>query len=230
MAHAVSGPSRVRQHPVIVPALAILTAWATLVLAGQRSSMQMSASSASAWASAAAGLPSWLLMTVAMMGPAVLPRFRYVGGAAARPFLALTAFAVAYLPVWAAFGFLAQATAAALPGVPGPAPLALTLLAAAAWQLTPVRRHLLRQHKNPAVALPGSALAGGLRYGLCCLGACWCLMLVMLAAPSGQLLWLAGLTILITAERLSPASVTPNAAAAALGVAAVATLAVAGLL
>jgi predicted metal-binding membrane protein len=75
------------------------------------------------------------------------------------------------------------------------------------------------------------ALGRGLRYGLCCLGSCWCLMLVMVAAPAGQLLWLAGLTALITAERAvrNSRDVTRKAAAA-LGVAAVATLAVGGLL
>jgi predicted metal-binding membrane protein len=218
------------QQPELAPALAVLAAWVTLLLAGQRSGMDMGSHHASVWASAAASLPSWMLMTVAMMGPAVLTRFRYVGRASARPVRALAGFAGAYLAVWAAFGFLAQALAAAMPGVPGLAALALTLLAAAAWQLTPVKRHLLRRHKNP-VGAPASGTLAGVRYGLCCLGACWCLMLVMVAAPDGQLLWLAGLTVLITAERVVPdQAAAARAAAAALAVAAAATLAVAGLL
>jgi len=228
---AVLGKPRVTE---LAPALAILAAWAALLLAArgqqQGAGMDMASHPANVWASAAAGLPSWMLMTVAMMGPAALARFRYVGRAAARPVRELAGFVVAYLAVWAAFGFLAQAIAAAIPGVPGPAALALTLLAAAAWQLTPVKRHLLRRHKNPGQEPASSPLAGGARYGLCCVGACWSLMLVMVAAPTGQLLWLAGLTILITAERVFPNLVTPSAGAAALGVAAVATLAVAGLL
>lgn len=75
-----------------------------------------------------------------------------------------------------------------------------------------------------------AALAHGARYGLCCLGTCWCLMLVMVAAPVGAPLWLAGLTAAITAERVLAEPAATRAAAAALGVAAVATLAVGGLL
>jgi len=225
---AVLGKPRVTE---LAPALAILAAWASLLLfAGQHAGMDMGSQPDGVWGPAAAGLPSWMLMTVAMMGPAALARFRYVSRTAARPVRELAGFAVAYLSVWAAFGFLTQAIAAAIPGVPGPAALALTLLAAAAWQLTPVKRHLLRRHKNPGQAPASSPLAGGARYGLCCVGACWSLMLVMMAAPTGQLLWLAGLTMLVTAERVFPDLATPSAAAAALGVAAVATLAVAGLL
>lgn len=134
------------------------------------------------------------------------------------------------------------------------------LLAAAGWQLTPVKRSLLRRHRTAVSGprarsldqvtdaesrvlpppddghqgIPGINGAGALPDGLCagarCVGACWCLMLVMVAAPAGQVLWLAGLTALVTAERAFRDRVTPSASAAALGVAAVATLAVAGLL
>jgi predicted metal-binding membrane protein len=229
VARAIS--SGVGQHPELAAALSVLAAWAVLLTTSGHQSMRMGASPVSVWPAAAAGLPSWMLMTVAMMGPAVLPRFRHVGRAAASPVRAVSGFAIGYLAVWAVFGFLAQAAAAAISGVPGPAALALTLAAAAAWQLTPVKRDLLSRHKNPRRAPAGSVLAGGVRYGLCCLGACWCLMLVMVTAPSGQLLWLAGLTLLVTAERAAPDSgAAARAAAAALAVAAAATLAVAGLL
>jgi hypothetical protein len=141
------------RHPELAPAFAVLAAWLVLLLAsrpGQSMGMDMGTHPANVWPAAAAALSSWTLMTVAMMGPAVLPRFRHVGRASARPARAMAGFAIAYLAVWAAFGFLAQAIAAAIRGVPGPAALALTLLAAAAWQLTPVKRHLLRRHPGPA--------------------------------------------------------------------------------
>lgn len=52
-------------------------------------------------------------------------------------------------------------TAAAIVGVPGPGALALVLLAAAGWQLTPLKQKLLRRHRGhhprgrrpPAVAV-----------------------------------------------------------------------------
>ena len=190
---------------------------------------------------ATAGLPGWTLMTVAMMGPAALARFRDIGGAAAHPARATAGFALAYLAVWAVFGFGVQAAAGAIAGVPGTQALALVLLAAVGWQLSPVKRRLLRaSHRKPGHPAPSdnskrrprsvsgtAALAHGLRYGLCCLGACWCLMLVMVAAPAGQLFWLAGLSAMITAERVF--HVRESAVAAALGVAAAATLSIGGL-
>lgn len=230
------------RHPELGAAVAVLGAWVALaVLAsrgGQQAGMDMgTGQAASAWPAAVAALPSWLLMTVAMMGPAALARFRYVGRGAARPAPAMVGFAVSYLAVWAAFGLLARAAAAAAGGVPGPEALALVLIAALAWQLSPVRRSLLRGcHRSLRPHREGSlscaaAVAHGARYGLCCLGTCWCLMLVMVAAPAGELAWLAGLTVLITAERVfgEPGAAT-RAAAAAIAVAATATLAVGGLL
>ncbi len=231
------GPSRTSRYPEAGPAVAVLGAWVALaVLAsrgGELAGMDMGPSQAGAWAAAVAGLPSWLLMTVAMMGPAALPRFRYVGRPAARPALAMAAFGVAYLAVWAVFGLAARAAAAAVPGVPGPRALALVLFAALAWQLSPVKRSLLRgcharQLPPRSGGTPARAVAQGTRYGLCCLGTCWCLMLVMVAVPAGGLLWMAGLTAAISAERVC--GERASAAAAALGVAAVATLAVGGLL
>lgn len=224
-------------------AVAVLGAWAALaVLAsrgGQQAGMDMGAGQAAGvWPAAVAALPSWLLMTVAMMGPAALARFGYVGRCAARPAPAMAGFAVSYLAVWAAFGLLARAAAAVAGGVPGLEALALVLIAALAWQLSPVRRSLLRGcHRSQRPprgegSLSGAAaVAHGARYGLCCLGTCWCLMLVMVAAPAGELVWLAGLTVLITAERVfgEPGAAT-RATAAAIAVAATATLAVGGLL
>ena len=90
--------------------------------------------------------------------------------------------------------------------------------------------------------LSGSPRRRGFVFGPCCLGTCWCLMLIPLAAPGGQLPWMAGLTILISAERLASARrdtgrVRPSrrravalTAAGTLGVAAFATLTVCGLL
>jgi hypothetical protein len=303
----------VAAHPELVVAAAVLAAWVLLLVFAARAvggatsagmpGMSMPMRSGSPWATAVAALPFWLLMTVAMMGPAALGKFRDVvrtpagpmGGPAdsatagsgsagsgsagsgsagsgsagsgsalvaarAVTLSAMAAFGVAYLGVWAVFGLLAEATATAIRGVPSPQALALCLAAATAWQFTPLKHRVLRGCLGaaPAVVQPAAArratspcvphqpvaaadgLRRGLRFGLCCLGTCWCLMLVPLAAPGGQLPWMAGLTILIGAERLACAgrgadpSITSRAvartAAGALAVAAVATLAVSGLL
>ena len=225
--------------------------------AGMGAGMRMGPPAAAGWhpalagvsAQALAGLPAWTLMIVAMMGPAALPRIRHVGRASPHPVRAMAGFAAAYLATWAAFGVLVQAGAAVVPGIHGAPALALALAGAVAWQLSPLKRSLLRAcHRATAGqyaaaardAADGSgrvaptvcrAARHGAGYGLCCLGACWCLMLAMVAVPAGQLFWLAGLAALVTAERLMDDSGDAvRAAAAALGVATVATLAVGGLL
>jgi predicted metal-binding membrane protein len=177
-------------------------------------------------------------MTVAMMGPAALAGIRHTGlnSLRWRRGRAMTGFAAAYLAVWAAFGVLALA-AAALPRVPGPAALAAVLAVAAAWQLSPAKRRCLRAcHRSVPLPPRGwraewGSLRFGLRNGAACLGSCWCLMLVMVAAPAGQLLWMAGLAGAVTAERLAP---RPRAVtrfvAVACAFAALAVLAMAGLL
>ena len=63
----------------------------------------------------------WVLMSVAMMGPAALAGVRHTGlnSLRWRRGRAMAEFAVAYLAVWAIFGAVALAFVAALPGAPG---------------------------------------------------------------------------------------------------------------
>jgi predicted metal-binding membrane protein len=240
------------RHPELSAAAAVTAAWVTLLVLAIRgvhgrtsyaamAGMPMGGTAAqhSAWLRATAGLPAWLLMTVAMMGPAALAAIRHTGLNSLhwRRRRAIAEFSAAYLAVWAAFGLLAQAAGAFVPGVPGPAVLAAVLATAAAWQLSPFKRRCLRGcHRSFPLPPSGwraekGALRFGLRNGLYCLGTCWCLMLVMIAAPGGQLLWTAGLTGIITAERLLPRPRSAaRVAAAMLGFATVAALAVGNLL
>ena len=240
------------RHPELGAAAAVIAAWLALAgyaawgtgapgMPGRAATMAgMGVPVAhQPWAAAASGIPWWLLMTVAMMGPTALAAVRHVGLTSLpwRRGRAMAGFAAAYLTVWAAFGLLALAAAAALPGVPGPGALAAVLAAAAAWQLTPLKWQWLRScHRHDPLPLHGRRAAAGavlfgLRNALSCLGSCWCLMLIMAAAPAGQLLWTTGVTGAMTAEMLArrPRRAT-RAVAAALGYAAVATLATGNLL
>lgn len=240
------------RHPELGPAAVVAAAWVTLLVlaaadargggsAAGMPGMDMGGAAAPhhAWTQAPAGLPAWLLMTVAMMGPAALGAIRHTGRNSLRwrRGRAMAEFSAAYLAVWAAFGLLALAAAAVVPGVPGPGALAVVLAAAAAWQLSPLKRRCMRGcHRSVPLPPRGwraekGALRFGLRNGLYCAGSCWCMMLVMAVAPGGQLLWTAGLTGIITAERVSPRPrKTTRAAAALLGFATVAALAIGNLL
>jgi predicted metal-binding membrane protein len=156
-----------------------------------------------------AALGSWVLMTVAMMGPGALAGVRHTGmnSLCWRRRRAMAEFSASYLAVWVAFGLLVIAGTAAIPGVPGWPALAATLAVAAAWQLTPYKRRLLRDcHRSVPLPPTGwsadrGALTFGLRNGLACLGSCWCLMIVMVAVPGAHLLWTAALTGVVTTER-----------------------------
>jgi len=55
------------------------------------------------------------------------------------------------------------------------------VLAAAAYQLTPLKRACLRRCRTPLGALlRHDAFRGGLEHGAACFGCCWALMLAML--------------------------------------------------
>jgi predicted metal-binding membrane protein len=247
-----SSASRVLlRHPELGAAVVITAAWVALLLqsctstraggaaAGMSGMGTSPAEPHDTWARAAGGLPSWMLMTAAMMGPATLGAIGYTGlnSLRWRRRRAMAEFSVASLAVWVAFGLLVLAATAVVRGIPGPGALARVLAVAAAWQLTPVKRRCLSGcHLGASLPPRGwraekGALRFGLRNGLYCLGTCWCLMLVMVAAPGGQLLWTAGLTGVITAERVvSRPRSTTRAVAVMLFFAAFAALAAGNLL
>jgi predicted metal-binding membrane protein len=184
----------------------------------------------------ASQMPHWLLMSVAMMGPVGLAGIRHTGlnSFRWRRQRAMAEFALGYLAVWVLFGSLAITAEALIPGGPGLPQLSLVLAAAAAWQLSPFKRRFLRDcHRGVPLPLRGwraerGALVFGLRNGISCLGTCWCMMLVMVVAPAGHLLWMVALGALVTVEGLAqrPRRVT-RLAAAGLAVATLATVAVA---
>jgi predicted metal-binding membrane protein len=221
-----------RRHPELGAAVVVLGAWVALV-AGAAPAHAAHRGAHGAWSAAAGGLSQWILMTIAMMGPAALAGVRHtaVNSLGWRRGRAMAEFSAAYLAIWGLFGFAALATTARLPVVAGWTATALALAAAAAWQLTPVKRRWLRDcHRSVPLPPQGwRAEAGavwfGLRNGCACLGSCWCLMLVMMVVPGAHLLWTAALTGIVTTERMlaRPRRVT-RLAALALGVAATGAL------
>jgi predicted metal-binding membrane protein len=243
------------RRPELAAAAVVTASWVTLLVLAVDSShgsglaagvggmggMSMSGSATlrGAWTVAVTGMPSWVLMTVAMMGPAALGALQYTGlnSLRWRRRRAMAEFSVGYVTMWAVFGTLALAAAAVIPGSSRTAALAAVLAAAAAWQLTPVKLwSLLACHRTVPLPPRGwraekAAFGFGLRNGLACVGSCWCLMLIMAVSPGGQLLWTGVLTTAVTGERLArrPRRAT-RATAAVLGFATVATLAMGNLL
>ncbi|WP_067804780.1 DUF2182 domain-containing protein [Actinomadura formosensis] len=167
-------------------------------------------------------LGTWLVMMAAMMLPAVTPvivridrlmRRRGKGGATAYMLV------VGYLLVWAAAGaaayglFLAfQSTAAAGASAGAVRAGAGVLMLAGAYQLTPVKRACLRQCRSPLAVVvrhgdritagPSGALLVGVHHGAFCLGCCWALMAVLLAAGMMSLVWMGVIAAVVLTEKV----------------------------
>ncbi len=167
-------------------------------------------------------LGTWLVMMAAMMLPAVTPvivridrLMRRRGAGRTTAYL----LAAGYLAVWAAAGVAAyglflvfQPVAAA--GDPATAVRAgaAVLLFAGAYQLSPLKRACLRLCRSPLAVVvrhgeritagPRGALLAGVHHGAFCLGCCWALMAVLLAAGMMSLVWMGVIAAVILAEKV----------------------------
>jgi predicted metal-binding membrane protein len=189
----------------------------------------------------------WIVMMAAMMLPSLLPATLAFGDLAARRAegrrpVATAWFVAGYLLVWTGFGLLAyavyRAAAAAAPTAlawshAGRFVAAGALLAAGAYELTPLKHSCLRRCRG-VVALIGRWREGGVGaaqmgtdHGLDCIGCCWGLMLALFALGVMSLTWMATITVAIAAEKVLPRGERVVPALAALLVAAGVWIAVA---
>jgi predicted metal-binding membrane protein len=83
------------------------------------------------------------------------------------------------------------------------------LLAAGAWQLSPMKYACLKHCRSPVEFLtrfrrPGTrgALTMGVHHGLYCLGCCWFLMALLFAGGVMNLYWILGLALFVFAEKV----------------------------
>lgn len=180
-----------------------------------------------AWAALIAGTPmrdpaaflaAWIVMMVAMMLPSSAPMFllyRLSAGDGLRGELRTLSLVAGYLIVWALVGgivLVAQRFVdAAVDPVLRPLGVAAVLLAAGAYQFTPLKTTCLRACQTPADFLvrhwrggAGGALRLGADHGLYCLGCCWALMAVLVAAGGMGLAWVALIALIVLVEKLAP--------------------------
>lgn len=166
-------------------------------------------------------LVAWLAMMTAMMFPALTPVVKLYGRAAAAGRVAPLPFFVAgYIAVWASIGLPAYVVwRASMDPIADGHPWAgrsagMVLLAAAVWQLTPLKSVCLRHCRSPIsfflrfgakVTRPPGALRMGATHGLFCLGCCWALMAVLVALGTMNLAWMVGLAALVLVEKNAPA-------------------------
>ncbi len=84
------------------------------------------------------------------------------------------------------------------------------LILAGFYQVSPLKTACLRQCRSPADFLsrhwrPGrlGALRMGVEHGLYCVGCCWVLMALLFVGGIMNLVWIAGLAVLVLVEKLS---------------------------
>jgi predicted metal-binding membrane protein len=149
-------------------------------------------------------------MMAAMMLPSLIP---------AAPTTGAPAFVAGYLGVWTVAGLAGYVVVEGIRAIDlgwlawdraGPYVAAGVILAAAAYQLSPVKGRCLRRcQERAAGTIPsrpgfGGALQAGLVHGGYCVGCTWALMAALLALGAMSLVWMAVIAALITAERLLP--------------------------
>lgn len=160
---------------------------------------------------AAAGVPAWLLMSISMTMPGVLPAAQHVAVNTFRRSRSrsLLLFFTVYLAVWAALGLAAQGLMLATGVTPSVQLFAVALALAAAYELTALKRRALnRCHRTVVLAPSGWRWAEGVsRFAWQntsgCAAACVFSMAAMLAASGEQLLVMPALTAAMTYGRLS---------------------------
>jgi predicted metal-binding membrane protein len=134
----------------------------------------------------------WVVMMAAMMlpgaAPAVLRRAQSGGRIHAVPL-----FIGSYLAVWA----LAGAAAYVLYRPHGPAAAAVVVIAAGAYELTPIKRHFRRRCRD--------RIRSGLEFGLCCAGSSIGLMAMLVVLGVMSVTWMAVIAVLVLGQKLLPA-------------------------
>jgi predicted metal-binding membrane protein len=168
----------------------------------------------------AAYVASWAVMMAAMMLPSALPMIGLYGAIQRKApddgvrGVHVSLFAATYLAVWGATGvpvYLVSVWLGATAAELAPYGVALVLIVAGAYQLSPWKQVCLRACRSPLAFLlgrwrPGRAgsLALGVTHALYCVGCCWALMVVLVAAGAMGLSWVLLIAALVAAEKLLP--------------------------
>jgi predicted metal-binding membrane protein len=163
----------------------------------------------------------WAVMMVGMMSASAAPVLLLFAGMQSRraergtPLTAL--FGLGYVTVWLVFSVCAALAQWALHdgallsstmSVVSPRLGGAILIAAGAYQLTPVKGACLSHCQSPLGFLlgnwrdgAGGALQMGIRQGVHCLGCCWALMCVLFVIGVMNLTWVGALTAVILLEK-----------------------------
>jgi predicted metal-binding membrane protein len=186
----------------------------------------------------------WAVMMVGMMTPSVAPMVLLYAGVGRKasesgsPIASTGWFFAGYLIVWIAFSALATVAQWVLTVLALLTPMMATssavlggivLMAVGLYQWTPLKETCLRSCQAPLAFLmshggfrnkPLGALRLGMAHGGYCLGCCFALMTLLFVGGIMNVLWIAGLTILVLLEKIVPAGrLIPRVSGALIGAA-----------
>jgi len=178
------------------------------------------------WAAFVRTAGAWMVMMVAMMLPAVLPwafffaRSNRLAPSSGRTDLSVISFLSGYFVLWLLYSVAAAALQISLQQVAASRPIAenlsvissgVVLFFAGTFQLTAFKQACLQHCRSPLGFFltrwqdgPAGAFGMGLRHGVFCVGCCWALMALALAAGVMNLMWMVVLTAVICVETLAP--------------------------
>lgn len=165
----------------------------------------------------------WWVMMIAMMLPSAVPTILLATALNRRsqaevpPYGSTAAFTSGYLLAWGAFSLAAVALqwwleqsrmlSMHMESVNTYFTAGL-LIAAGAWQMSPIKDTCLRHCRSPIDFLtrhrrPGAtgALYMGAHHGIYCLGCCWFLMALLFVGGVMNLYWIVGLAVYVFAEK-----------------------------
>ena len=146
-------------------------------------------------------IATWMTMMAAMMLPGAAPAVARHASMSGRLRAAPT-FAGSYLAIWALVGVVAYG----LDRPHGSLAAGAVVIAAGAYELTPIKRHFRRRCREDA--------GSGLGFGLCCAGSCIGLMAMLVALDVMGLFWMSVVAVLACAQKLLPAKAAIDVALA----------------
>jgi predicted metal-binding membrane protein len=163
---------------------------------------------------------AWGVMMAAMMLPSALPMITLYAATqrgepgAVRVPGAVATFTLVYLAVWAATGVPMYGASVALSRLTPAARaygVAVVLVVAGVFQLSSLKQVCLRHCRSPFGFLLGRWRAGwrgslslGWAHAVYCLGCCWALMVVLVAAGAMGLPWVLLVAALVATEKVVP--------------------------
>ncbi|HEX9316716.1 MAG TPA: DUF2182 domain-containing protein [Actinomycetota bacterium] len=220
------GPPRLDGATLATAGLVVVVAGLAWVGVAHPTSWMGAGDNAGVLAGAVPYLLGWGVMMAAMMLPSAAPTIALYAGMrrnaarAGNRGVGGVLFASVYVALWLAFGlpvYVIERTVAAAAGSSHqvasllPYGAALTLAAAGIYQFTPLKKACLSVCQHPFAFLLGrwrDGYLGSLRmawqHALYCIGCCWGLMIVLVAAGAMSLPWVLLITAVVLAEKFLP--------------------------